>query len=164
MKKVLLVLGIVALFGGSVLAEGRFEFDDSNFDYFASDDGFVSIDFSDGVFTLSLSENAVSDAATEVSDIDFLPLDEDTDFNQASMRRYLPIEVTSTGASIFYEDATLEDIMASYDEQLTGLGFSSSVEQALPNQSIMLYEHGDTVARVVFTRQGEDVKVALNAL
>ena len=164
MKKVLLVLGIVALMGGSVLAEGRFEFDDSNFDYFASDDGFVSIDFSDGVFTLSLSENAVSDAATEVSDIDFLPLDEDTNFNQASMRRYLPIEVTSTGASIFYEDATLEDIMVSYDEQFTGLGFSSSVEKALPNQSIMLYEHGDTVARVVFTRQGEDVKVALNAL
>jgi len=164
MKKVLLVLAIVALFGGSVFAEGRFEFDDSNFDYFASDDGFVSIDFNDGVFTLSLSGNAGSDAVTEVNDIAYLPLDEDTDFNQASMRRYLPIEVSSTGASIFYEDATLEGIVATFDEQFVGLGFSSTVEQAASNHTVMLYEQGDTTARVVFTRQGEDIKVNLSAL
>lgn len=163
MKKVLLVLGVLAFLGGVVFAEGRIVFEDSGFDYFDSDDGYVAIDFADGVFTLSLSDSAVESAA-EISDIDLLPLDEDTDFSEAAMRRYLPIEVTHSSATILHKASALDEVMASYDTQLINLGFSSSVEQASSNSTIMLYEQGDTTARVVFTRQGEDVKVSMNAL
>ena len=163
MKRILLALGIVALLGGA-FAEGRFVVDDTNFDYFDSDDGYITISYEGDVFTLSFSDSATSDNALEVGDIEFLPLDEDIDYNQASLRRHLPIEVNANSVEITYADAQFGAVITSYDEQLSGLGFSGTVEQAASNSTVMLYEQGDTVARVVFTRQGEDVQVFMSTL
>lgn len=164
MRNVLFALGIVGIVGA--WGSAQFALDDSGFDYFAADDGYTAISFVDGGFVLSFSDRAPSDSSLLIKDIDFLPLDKDDEdeFNATNMRRYLPVEVDHNQLRVVYNDARLEDVLGNYDEQLAGLGFSRELESDRANGAVVRYRHGDTVARVVFTRRGEDCSVTMRRL
>lgn len=161
MRNVLLTV-LLGAFGA--LASAQFTIDDSGFDYFGADDGYTAIGFEGGVFTLSFSDHAMPGSSLKIADIDLLPLDEGEDFSHAAMRRYLPAEADHSHLEVVYTDADFDAVMADYDAQLKGLGFAAELEQTHPNRTVLHYTHGETTARVVFTRHGKDVSVFMRTL
>lgn len=159
MKKVL-VLGLVGLLG-SAFAAGVFTLDDAGFDYTESDEGYTRLSYEAGVFTLHVMDDAEGAELLEISSSDMLPVSEDDldELSTRDLRSYLPVEVTQNSAEVTYEDATLEAIVESYDEQFSALGFQGELEKVRANRTIRVYEVGDEQARVIFTRRGNDVGV-----
>ena len=164
MKKLVTILGLsVALFMG--MASATVKLDDSNFNYFDAEDGYTSLSYENGQLTLIVTDEMTNENL-KVSGSDMLPLDIDNadNFNDRLLQSFIPASEETAGVSVAHEDTRLNTIVSAYTELFEAEGFSGSVEQINANGEVLIFESANTMARVIFTQEGEDVTVFFTVL
>lgn len=175
MKRLLLGLAF-ALVGVITLAwsQGIFtpatdvDFEDAGFDYFAEDYGYLHLTREGDTVTVILNNVAEGGIKIEYDEIE-VPEDEDGDtveYREAALQNFAGIDVGTRGVALTFQDAELDDVMAYFQDTLTGLNFTPV--EVVSTANTLAFDCGCNLdtgfhLRAVFTRIGTDVFVHLSA-
>lgn len=173
-KRLFLMLFAVTL-GTLAFAQGSFavKFSDKGFNYYGGEKGVKT-----GYVHLSLEADKL---IVSLSDA---PSDMKLQYNEAKqavdssgkkkewtksvlvdyVQSYGFTDGTKQGATILHRFAYLAAVMKAYDHALQQLGFTGSTEMDDTNIHVSVYKHADQAMRVIFTRQGTDIRVRMTAL
>lgn len=183
MKKILVLL-LFALTLGTVSAQGtlKFGFNDADFTYFGSDEGYLSLTYDDDRLVMHLSDQP-SDLWLKFDEIN-TPQRNDTDgdgqvdYDEAEFRadphkrltlaKLARCDVAHNRAEVAHERARLSSVVATYQEALSLLGFALKTTAVRGAYRDLVFAHeGGQRLRVAFS-QGVDegrsfVKVRMTA-
>ncbi len=167
MQKFLLILILMTL--GEAFAQStlRFGFDDSDFTYFGSEEGFLSLTYEEDRLIMHLSDQP-SDMWLRFDKVK-TPKTTDMDgegqvsYSEAKFRadpqkrltlaKLVRCEVARNRADISHENARMNAVMATYQEALTLLGFELETNAARGSIRDMVFAHeGGQRLRVSFSR------------
>ncbi len=174
MKRLLLSL-FAATLSTLAFAQGSFavKFSDAGFNYYGGEKGiktgYVHLGLETGKLTVSLS------ATPSPLKIEYPEMKQALDSSgkkKAWTKSVLVDHVQSygfadgskQGATVTHKNAYFMAVKKAYNEALKELGFSSSTERDDTNIYIAIYQKADEAMRVIFTRQGTDIRVRMTAL
>ena len=146
------------------------DFEDTGFDYFAEDYGYLHLTREGDTVRVILNNIAEGGIRMEYDDIvDPAENAEDADeaeYRQATLQSMAGIDVGTRGVDLTFKDANLDEVMTYFKDTITDLNFTPV--QVVSSANTLAFDCGcnaDTGfhLRAVFTRIGEDVFVHLSA-
>ena len=143
------------------------DFEDSGFDYFAEDYGYLHLTRDGDTVVIML--NDVAEGGIKMSYDDIAEPDDngdDTEYHQATLQHKAGIDVGTRGVDLTFQDADLDEVITYFKDAITGLNFTPV--EVVTEANTLAFDCGcsegtDFHLRAVFTRIGEDVFVSLNA-
>ncbi len=182
-KTVFLILIAMILGAASAQSSLRFGYDDSDFTYFGSDEGYLSLSLEEGRLVLHLSDQPSDmwlrfDKINAPQRTDFDGTGKTTykeaDFRadphkRLTLAKLARVDVAFNRAEIAHEEARPKAVMATYQEALTLLGFELETNAARGSIRDMVFAHeGGQRLRVSFSRGFDEghsfVKVRMTAV
>jgi hypothetical protein len=168
MKKIIFMLFALSIVGAA-LAQGtlKFGFDDSDYTYYGSEEGYLSLTYEDNRLIMHISDEP-TDLWLRFNEIKTLrTLDDDgqgdKDHAEADARkdpekrrklaRLARCDVAHNRAEIAHENARMRVVMAVYQEELQKLGFEleTNTPRGASRDMIFVHENGQQL-RAVFSR------------
>ena len=166
-KTVFLILITIILGAASAQSSLRFSFDDSDFTYFGSDEGYLSLSYEDDRLVVHLSNQPSAmflrfdkinapqrtdfdgEGKTTYSEADFRA----DPHKRLTLAKLARCDVAYNRAEISHEEARLKSVMATYQEALTLLGFELETNAARGSSRDMVFAHeSGQQLRVSFSR------------
>jgi hypothetical protein len=152
------------------------EFNDTGFDYFARDYGYIHLLREGNVVTVRLNdipEGGLKLSYTKAFDEFFGKYEKPTDtakqFSRDTLQAKVGIDVgkNAVGLGMTFRNTELEEAMTHFLNEFVALGFKPV--EAVRTANTLAFDCGCTVnadvhMRVVFTRVGEDVTVHISAV
>lgn len=184
MKKIAIAL-FIALTLGAAFAQSplKFGFDDSDFTYFGSDEGYLSLSLEAGRLVLHLSdqpslmrlrfEEIRTPKRTDIDGdgkVSYKEADYRSDpQKRLTLAKLARCDVAYNRAEVSHEEARLKAVMATYQEALTLLGFELETNAARGGVRDLVFAHDDgQQLRVSFSRGFDEgasfVKVRMTAV
>lgn len=179
---VFLVIVLSVLGAASAQSSLKFGFDDSDFTYFDSEEGYLSLTYEDNRLIMHLSDQP-SDMWLRFDKINAprrMKLDnsEQEDYDEAKFRadpqkrltlaKLARCDVAYNRAEISHEEARLKAVMATYQEALSLLGFELETNAARGAIRDLVFANSGQRLRVSFSRGFDEgasfVKVRMTAI
>lgn len=145
--------------------------EDTNFDYTDAgvDEGYIQLEYVDGILEVVLSSSEV-DTQLPAIEIVGLPLTDDDYYlsrpDAADLIDNFEVDYRSQqikGLTFSHEAVKLQTVVDTYNDILTGFGFSINESSTSINSQIVSYEGPSGTVRIVFNQLGDNVQVHLSS-
>lgn len=181
MKKLLLVLMLVALGAAFAQSNLSFAFDDKDFTYFGSEEGYLSLALEEDKFVFHLSDEPTgmklsfdeidtpNYAGNDGDDEDWEESDYRKDPNKRiTLARLVRCDVARNRAEVSHKNARLNSVIEVYGEALNTLGFEPETNLVRGTARDYTFVRGDQRLQVSFSRVFDEgdrlVKVRMTTL
>ena len=159
----------------------QFAFDDSSFDYYDKEEGYLRLDYDAGILTLKLQDAAdgMVHSFPEIGRLNpedhnriysehqhVVALSEKRDLladEQARLRERINLTQEDGSLELIHEEAYLASVENYYLSSLERFGFTAQPTFKHSNAHSYTLKNGTHEASILFTRKGTDIRVRLQA-